>query len=201
MPSITGGNNMDPEYFNHESEGVVHRFVASETERSETKPVDTRPSLELQVGNAYTDGKVTSIIMVKLQRDQAPILNDAAYEYVSHLGALYAKNGKAYLSTENDLIMPWKMAEGVYCESDIRGYELLRKHGGDWLGCAREWIQRAAINGEVVTWGSQQHLQLRGVTVLDIENLAANSAAAAISEYAKGHYLLRAVNKAKENGE
>lgn len=62
---------------------------------------------------------------------------------------------------------------------------LLRKTGGNWLGRAREWIQRKAFNGEHVTWGSSDVLKLKHLTVQDIELFAAEIAADAINEHNK----------------
>jgi len=62
----------------------------------------------------------------------------------------------------------------------------LSQTGGDWLGAARNWIQCKFRNGESVTWGSQDVLEGKLVTVRDIESLAATIAAAAINEYKKG---------------
>jgi len=60
--------------------------------------------------------------------------------------------------------------------------ELSRK-GGDWLGVAREWMQCKFMNGSDVTWGSQDVLTGRQITVSDIEMLAAHIAATAINEH------------------
>lgn len=57
------------------------------------------------------------------------------------------------------------------------GHELLAKHGGEWLGIARSWIQWNAHNGDTVTWGSDETLQLRSISVREIEMLAAKIAA------------------------
>ena len=55
----------------------------------------------------------------------------------------------------------------------------LQKHGGGYLRTIREWIQRKFINGERVTWGSQD--QLRGsLNVLDLERAALDVAVCAI---------------------
>lgn len=43
---------------------------------------------------------------------------------------------------------------------------------GSHLSVVRSWIQRNALNGESVTWGSEQFLQLKSQTVSDLENLA-----------------------------
>lgn len=44
--------------------------------------------------------------------------------------------------------------------------------GGNHLGKVRSWIQWHALNGSTVTWGSEEHLQLRPLTVSDLEKLA-----------------------------
>lgn len=69
--------------------------------------------------------------------------------------------------------------------TSVNFVQLLREKGGDWLGRAREWIQCKAMNGEQVTWGSQDYLKLKPLTVQDIELLASEIAAAAINEHNK----------------
>lgn len=61
----------------------------------------------------------------------------------------------------------------------------LKSRGGKWLGAARSWIQWNCLNGDVVTWGSDDLLMFRTgrITVRHIEDLAAEVAAAAIQEY------------------
>ena len=58
--------------------------------------------------------------------------------------------------------------------------ELSRK-GGAWLGAARSWLQSNTMNGDRVTWGSNDIIQPH-LTVKEIEDLAAHVAAAAINE-------------------
>ena len=62
----------------------------------------------------------------------------------------------------------------------------LRECGGAWLKAARMWIQWHCTNGDSVTWGSNTVLQ-PNLTVRDIEDLAAEVAAAVINsgEYNK----------------
>lgn len=63
-------------------------------------------------------------------------------------------------------------------------FELLQKHGGDWLATARGFIQSNFVNGSDVTWGSFDQLRPRGgLNVYDIESLAAQVAATAINEF------------------
>ena len=62
---------------------------------------------------------------------------------------------------------------------------LLREKGGEWLGSARTWMQRKAMNGDTVTWGSEDYLKLKPLTVVEIESFAATIAAAALREQAK----------------
>lgn len=57
--------------------------------------------------------------------------------------------------------------------------------GGSWLGEVRNWIQRKAFNGETVTWGSNDYLKLKPLTVSDLELLACNIASASITESTK----------------
>ena len=58
--------------------------------------------------------------------------------------------------------------------------------GGSWLGYARKWIQSNCINGEDVTWGSDDPLKLRiCLRVSDIEEIARNAAKLAVEEYSQ----------------
>lgn len=53
------------------------------------------------------------------------------------------------------------------------------KQGGAHLSCVRSWIQRKAANGERVTWGSDERLQLYGfLTPKVLEDLACDIAEA-----------------------
>jgi hypothetical protein len=56
-----------------------------------------------------------------------------------------------------------------------------KSRGGEWLGKVREWIQRNCVNGDSVTWGSNDILQ-HVFTVRDLEELAAEVAFAALQE-------------------
>ena len=64
----------------------------------------------------------------------------------------------------------------------IHFMELMQK-GGRWLGVARDWMKCTFRNGETVTWGSQEYLEGRPLTVSDVEYLAAKIAAAAMNDY------------------
>lgn len=63
----------------------------------------------------------------------------------------------------------------------------LMERGGAWLGVIHSFIQRKAMNGEQVIWGSNDFLHLRDQTVLDLESLAADIAAAAILDVRKDY--------------
>jgi hypothetical protein len=54
---------------------------------------------------------------------------------------------------------------------------------GYHLAVMRSWIQHAALNGDVVKWGSEEFLQLRPQTVADMERLAIRIAGAACTQY------------------
>lgn len=56
----------------------------------------------------------------------------------------------------------------------------LQKAGGSWLGQARSFLQRRAIHGDHLIWGSAA--EVKGLCVLDIEEMAAEIAAAAIND-------------------
>jgi hypothetical protein len=60
---------------------------------------------------------------------------------------------------------------------------MLAVMGGSWLGAAREWIKSNFVNGETVTWGSQEFLRGKNLTVSDVEHFAARIAVAAIDDY------------------
>lgn len=60
---------------------------------------------------------------------------------------------------------------------------LIEKVGGEWLGRIRSWIQTAAYNGESVDFGSNDMLQIKPKSVIEMEHLAANIAAQALNEY------------------
>lgn len=55
----------------------------------------------------------------------------------------------------------------------------LRDTGGLWLGACRNWMQNHKLNGSDVRWGSDEVLR-PGVTVREMEEMAAQVAAAAI---------------------
>jgi len=61
----------------------------------------------------------------------------------------------------------------------------VKKQGGNWLKAARHWMQWNCLNGDSVTWGSDEVLRTRQghITVKHIEDLAAEVAAVAINEY------------------
>lgn len=60
----------------------------------------------------------------------------------------------------------------------------LKNQGGGWLGVARNWIQCKFINGDNVTWSSDEILRIHGaLTVRDIESFAARVALATLEEY------------------
>jgi hypothetical protein len=64
----------------------------------------------------------------------------------------------------------------------------LKKSGGEWLAAARSWMQWNCRNGDRVIWGSDEELHGKRrahLTVVDVEDLAAEVAAAAINEHMK----------------
>ena len=61
-------------------------------------------------------------------------------------------------------------------------YILPRYQGGKWLAAARTWLKSHTINGELVTWGSEDVIN-PPMTVRMVEELAADVAEAAIKEY------------------
>lgn len=61
----------------------------------------------------------------------------------------------------------------------------LQERGGAYLGHARSWVQRKFVNGENVTWGSQDILHGNPIRVSDIEEIAVIAATAALEENCK----------------
>jgi hypothetical protein len=57
----------------------------------------------------------------------------------------------------------------------------LKMRGGAWLSAARNWLQWNTRNGDEVIWGSDAVLQ-PALTVAQVEDLAAQVAAAALNE-------------------
>ena len=60
--------------------------------------------------------------------------------------------------------------------SKIYAAEIMMR-GGKWLGAARNWIQWNCMNGDAVTWGSHDKLD---VDVLDVERMASEVAEAIV---------------------
>jgi hypothetical protein len=63
----------------------------------------------------------------------------------------------------------------------LSGVKLSHK-GGEWLGVAREWIQRRYRNGDSVNFGSDDVLE-GNIREIEIEWVASEIAAAAINEF------------------
>jgi hypothetical protein len=61
-----------------------------------------------------------------------------------------------------------------------------RLNGGSHLAVVRDWMQRRAMGGEDLVWGSQDNVELIGETVSTMEQLAERIAVAAISDYRGG---------------
>ena len=60
----------------------------------------------------------------------------------------------------------------------------LQKSGGAWLGALRSWLQWHTVNGDSVTWGSDEVIRLKGnLTQEVLQDICSDVAAAAISEY------------------
>lgn len=70
----------------------------------------------------------------------------------------------------------------------VNPYDLMRA-GGRWLATAREYLQRRAMRGEDLTWGSDE--EVRGLTVRDIELMAAEIATSAINDDRKYRHDVR----------
>lgn len=71
----------------------------------------------------------------------------------------------------------------------VMPYTLMEK-GGEWLGAARSWLQRKKRNGESVTWSSHDVLE-PPMTVLDVEEVAAEAASAAMRKQPSEELLER----------
>lgn len=61
--------------------------------------------------------------------------------------------------------------------------DLVKCMGGNWLGSIRSWIQFNAMNGSDVTWGSNEFVKLRHLTVFELECLAAQIALATLEQF------------------
>lgn len=56
--------------------------------------------------------------------------------------------------------------------------------GGEWLGWVRDYIKCKCVNGEDVTWGSEDHLKFRNqMTVREFEHIAATIASKAVNQF------------------
>lgn len=64
-------------------------------------------------------------------------------------------------------------------QSKIYAFDLQRK-GGNWLGATRSYLQSHVRGGDTNIWGSNQTVTL---TMAQVEELGAESAAAAINEW------------------
>ena len=60
----------------------------------------------------------------------------------------------------------------------------LSQRGGEHYGSVRNWIQCKAVNGDRVTWGSNDPVQLSyNLTVKLLEDLSCRIAAAAVNDF------------------
>jgi hypothetical protein len=59
---------------------------------------------------------------------------------------------------------------------------IFKSKGGNWLGAVRTWIQWNCINGDSVTWGSNDELRAP-ITVKRLEDAASEAAYAAIEPF------------------
>jgi hypothetical protein len=66
---------------------------------------------------------------------------------------------------------------------DARAYVA---HGGNWLGRARDWIQRKKRNGDRVTWGSNEVLE-PAMVEREVEEVAAEVAEACYRDLVFNH--------------
>lgn len=66
---------------------------------------------------------------------------------------------------------------------------------GRHLAVVRSWIQNNARNGDSVTWGSQEILKLRTISVREMELLAQRIADAAIEDYEARQNAYRALKQ------
>jgi hypothetical protein len=70
------------------------------------------------------------------------------------------------------------------------------KSGGAWLGATRSWIQWNCINGDTVTWGSDEILKLkRNFTPAVVEEIAAQAVDAAFPEVDKLKETIESLRK------
>lgn len=73
---------------------------------------------------------------------------------------------------------------------------------GNHLAVIRSWVQRKDRNGSTITWGSQEQVQLSGVTMYELEQLAQQIADASVKEslikLEAEKKLLEAISKLKK---
>ena len=73
---------------------------------------------------------------------------------------------------------------------------------GKHLGIVRAWMQRKCINGERVTWGSQEMLVFSGgVTVWEMEHLAQSIRNAVAEELLADYMRKEAIRRALDDEE
>jgi hypothetical protein len=71
----------------------------------------------------------------------------------------------------------------------MSAFDLIR-NGGEWLMGVRSWIQSHKLNGDTVKWASNEVLR-PAMTVAQVEEAAAEAAAAHGKELARQNRLLR----------
>lgn len=84
----------------------------------------------------------------------------------------------------NKTVQDWMDLENARKEIEELNTKIDLKHGGMWLGVIRSWIQRKFINGDSVSWSSNEYLTpVRFFTVQELEALAQDIAETAVNEY------------------
>lgn len=61
------------------------------------------------------------------------------------------------------------------------------KGGGEWLRCARVWLQWHKPNGSTIIWGSNEEVR---ITAKEIEELALEVALGAVQDIRNGRIAL-----------
>lgn len=72
------------------------------------------------------------------------------------------------------------MSDASLSSKELVHWHDVLKRGGSWLAAARSAVQCSAVNGESIKWGSSE--AVRGMTMRDVEELAARAVAAALNE-------------------
>lgn len=182
---------VDPSRFNYEircctdamvlSHSELHDEIAKRRDEQAERCRDAARALAEAVGATGPSDLECAIIAVVKRLQAAEMACDAANSVAETL--VWDDGCSVSLDTIVDMrnaLKDWQNVVLATRTGDAASLgkptpgELMRR-GGEWLGVARGWMQRRARNGESVTWGSREALEM-SVVVEDIEHLAAEVA-------------------------